>query len=306
MSKIYYFAYPVPTTGGDFVNIEHVDTLRKLGFPASMVYPGDRYKYDKLPEDSGPIRDTRFCQDDYLVIPENDPAILKFAAGLPCHIVIHNQSTFFLLNSINSIRDLDLAKFGTMICPSNGGAKMLLETGYQGTVDVIHPALPEYFKPSKKHLQIAYSPRKLPVESRAVITMFRSIYPQYSDLKWCPILNMDRRTVAKTLAESAIYAAFSYHESINLSVLEAMRSGCITVGDHGGAGFDFAADDNGFWVRANEVGQFARSIYTAVQLFQSEGEANRVSLKATLAASKFDHDGFSNNLAAFWGTRVSR
>lgn len=271
-----------------------------------MIYPGERFDAKKLPAGSTPIKDTYISPNDYFVIPENDSRVIAFARNLPCHIVIHNQNTFYLLNAIRSIDDLESDKFSDIICPSKFSANMLLDTGYKGSVTVIYPSLPDYFVPARKILKVAYSPRKLPVESNAVITMFRSIFPQYAKIEWQPILDLERREVARILGEAAIYAAFSNLESLSLSVLEAMKSGCIVVGDHGGGGLDYATETNGLWGSANAVAQYARNVGDAISLFQAHGENNPVALAATYAACNFSVDALRQSLESYWGVRVPR
>jgi glycosyltransferase involved in cell wall biosynthesis len=307
MQNIYYFAYPKPTTGGDFVNIEHVLSLQDMGFPVSMLYPGENsdVAMTHLPENSKAVHAIAFTPDDYFVIPENDLGIIDFARDLPCNIVIHNQNTFYLLNAMGPLNELNCKRFGSMICPSIGNAAATFDAGYQGAISVIAPGVPKYFAPTKKILKIAFSPRKLPVESNAVAALFRSMYPQYSDIEWQPILNMEREEVARVLGECAIYAAFSDLEAISLSVLEAMRSGCIVVGDHGGAGYDYATPSNGLWVRANNTAEYARAIAHAIALFKAHGENSSISIESVATAEKYDIDNFRQNLRAFWDARAN-
>ena len=301
---IYYFAYPSPSTGGDFVNIEHVTTLARCGFAARMLYPGPRGQHAGLPRDAQPMSDTRLGPEDYFVIPENDTALIEHARGLPCKIVIHNQNTFYFLQAIGSLQALDAAKFDTVICPSRGSAAMLTEAGYLGSVSVVQPCLPDYFAPAPKRLCIAYAPGKLPVESAAVKTAFASMFPQHAAIEWHPIAKMSRRQVAQLLTSSAIYAAFSNLESLSLSTLEAMKSGCIVVGDHGGGGLDYATPENGLWLRANEIIGFSRQLAQAVDLFHRDGHTTALVAHAMHTAGAFSDQRFEQDLTDFWSARM--
>lgn len=306
MSRIYYFAYPTPTTGGDYINIEHVTTLQDCGFPAQMVYPGERRQHEKLPQNSEPINETPFTNDDYLVIPENDAPLINSARGVPSRVVIHNLNTYYFLDAIRSLGELDQKKFDTVLCVSKVSATMLVDSGYAGSVHVIHPGLPDYFSPSKKRLRIAFAPGKLPIESGAVMAAFRQMFPEHAGIEWYPLMNLDRKELAKVLAESAIYAAFCNLESLSLSILEAMKSGCIVVGDHGGGGAEYATEHNGLWVRASDVIKFSRKLSEAVNLFLKGGENNRMSVNGVLTAEKFNSKDFRENLTAFWASRIRK
>jgi len=306
MSKIYYFAYPTPTTGGDYINIEHVTTLQDCGFPAQMVYPGERAQHEKLPRNSEPINEVPFTNEDYLVIPENDAPLINSARGVPSKVVIHNLNTYYFLDAIRSLGKLDQEKFDTVLCVSRVSAAMLVDSGYTGSVHVIHPGLPDYFAPSKKRLRIAFAPGKLPIESGAVMAAFRQMFPEHAGIEWCPLMNLDRKELAKVLGESAIYAAFCNLESLSLSILEAMKSGCIVVGDHGGGGAEYATEHNGIWVRASEVTKFSRKLAEAVNLFLQDGENNRMSSNGVRTAGNFNIENFRESLSAFWASRIRR
>jgi glycosyltransferase involved in cell wall biosynthesis len=305
VSNIYYLSYPNPTTGGDFVNIEHVLALQEMGFPAIMVVPPKSFDPQGLPPRTRSLHETVLAKDDYLVIPEQDPEIFAAVSRLVCNVVIHNQNSLYLFNAVASIRALEGGGFGTVISPSLGGANTLRLAGYKGSIDVITPGIPEYFRPLQKTLTIAYSPRKLALESSAAMTIFRSIYPECAHIPWCEISNMDRTQVATVLGGAAIYAAFSRNESIALSVLEAMQAGCIVVGDHGGAGYDYATDHNGLWAPVTDLVHFAHQIRRAVTLFEQDGEHNEVSRHGIETARRYSVDGFRKALADFWKVRCT-
>ena len=304
MSKIYYFGYPVPATGGDALNIEHVRTLQEIGLPAQMVYPGPRAEHEKLPPNSIPLEEAPFSADDYLVVPENDVSLIRSARAVPSRVVIHNLNTYYFLGTIVSLGELDQKKFDTIVCASRVSAKMLLDTGYTGSVHVIHPGLPDYFVPAKKRLRIAFAPGKLPVESAAVMGAFRQMFPRHAGIEWCPVVNLARRELAKMLSESAIYAAFCNLESLSLSILEAMKSGCIVVGDHGGGGAEYATKKNGMWVRASSIVEFSNKLAEAVDLFLRDGENNRLSTESIRTAQQFSSGNFREQLTDFWSERI--
>lgn len=301
MSNIYYLGYSKPTTGGDFVNIEHVLELQKNGFNAFLLV--DHF-YDSsiFPNGTKSLSETTLNNDDWLVIPENNIDILNNIGNK--NVVIHNQNTYYYLSSLQKLKNKkNIAN--KMICPSVNNALSAMKSGYNGSIAVIEPFIPEFFKPYNKKLQIAYSPRKLPIQANAVIGAFKQIFPEYDNIDWVEINGVERNEVAKILGESAIYAAFSNLEAISLSILEAMKCGCIIVGDHGGAGFDYSTNENGYWVDAKETVKYANLIAHAVDVFLNNNE-EYISLvrKSIHTARKYDHKSFSSSLVDFWSCLI--
>lgn len=278
--RIIYFAYSNPITGGDFVNIEHVLTLQKHGFDTFMIYPDSKADNKYLPHNSQPMNSVLFTENDVLVIPENNVGLFDFATKIRAKTIIHNQNTYYFLNAIDLYGRLDKVIFNEMICPSYSNALTAAQSGFTGKITTIHPSIPAYFKPQKKQLKIGYSTKKRPVESTAVKAAFQSMYPELENIEWIPLVNMTRAVVAEVLSECAIYASFAHLEAVCLSVVEAMKSGCIVVGDHGGGGFDYATHSNGLWCSASDTIGFAQNLKRAVDIFINKGDANSYSILA--------------------------
>lgn len=310
MGNIYYFGYSKPSTGGDYINIQHVIALEKLGFPVKMVYDCGYPASDALPRNSQCIQDTQFRENDYFVIGENDIQVIQFACSLKSKIILHNQNNYYFFSTIISLLGLETGPLNSSMCLSDVSAKVLIDAGYKGEVSVVKPFLPSYFQPRKKRLSIAFAPRKLPLLCKSVIAAFRSMYPEYSAVEWTLIENVDRESVAKILSESAIYASFSNLESFNLSTLEAMKCGCIVVGDHGGGGSEYkneyANESNGLWVRADDIISYSKKIAEAIKLFKEHGEANYLSKNAITTAEGFSEEKFNQSLENFWSTKVTK
>lgn len=300
---IYYWGYDKPTTGGDYVNIEHVECLRKNQIGVSWVLPRGSETSSDAYKDSEKIRlDQLSLQEgDYLVIPENERRLMAFAMRQSSKFVIHNQNNFYLLNALRSLQELRVRNFVGMITASCNNAAFLNEVDASLKVDVIHPYIPGFFRAAAKKPCIAFSPRKSTVEAYALRATFHSLYPELQSIPWVEIKGLDRSEVANVLSQAAIYVAFGKLESICLSVLEAMASGCIVVGDHGGAGADFATDDNGLWSRSSDILKSAIALRHAVEIFSASGANNPLSNNAIETAKKFSYDNFERRLLNYWG-----
>jgi glycosyltransferase involved in cell wall biosynthesis len=296
---IYYFGFTNPRTGGDFFNIEHVRCLNKNKIPCLLTYPGE-----KIPPDLGikriSVNSIDFGKDDFLVIPENFLDLLEFSKKIPSKIIIHNQSSHYFLNTIPNIKYLDFSNLITILCPSESCAKMLKNVGYRKQIDVINPYIPDFFRKKNKNLIIACATAKRKIEARALCSAFKSMFPEHENIEWISLENMSRENVAQILSGAAIYVAFGYLESLSLSVLEAMASGCVIVGDHGGGGDNYANDENGLWVKGSQTIEFAKKVKLAVDIFLENGENNLYSKSAISTAQKFNYRIFENNLLSFW------
>ena len=112
MDNIYYFGYPTPTTGGDFVNIDHVLALNKLGFSAKIIYDGKHSVSSKLPKNSQPIQSINFREHDYFVVPENDYRLLEFAHNLKSKLIIHNQNKELVAKATGTLNRYPKEKAG--------------------------------------------------------------------------------------------------------------------------------------------------------------------------------------------------
>jgi glycosyltransferase involved in cell wall biosynthesis len=62
------------------------------------------------------------------------------------------------------------------------------------------------------------------------------------------------------MAESAVFASFSYLKGLGLPPLEAMASNCLVCGFDGHGGSDFATADNGQWVQEGDHEGFADAV----------------------------------------------
>ncbi|WP_233862528.1 glycosyltransferase [Paraburkholderia adhaesiva] len=307
MARIIYLAYGVPRTGGDFVNIEHVCALNAMGFDATLAYFDDGVDPSQIACRSAHFNDVRYKPDDVVVCFEDNREALERAARLSCRKVLHNQNTWLLMQALQSLEEIGAMGFESVICPSRYGIEMMQEAGYDGPVELISPYVPDFFAPQEKSLAIAWSPRKRPLEAAYVRTAFRSKYPQHRDVPWILIQHMPREEVGRVLGTAAIYASFAKHESVCLSVLEAMRSGCIVVGDHGGAGLEYADVTNGLWLREHEYELFADALNHAVEIFRCGGADNAFSLAARKTARRYSESDFGAMLERYWsGHGLSR
>ncbi len=273
MPSIYYIGYLPAKTGGEMVNLQHVAALHAAGLRAvALVNPG--FAPHDAPTDLAlPIEALQpgrvFAPDDVVVVPEYYREAILYFTAQPCRTVLHVQGPFLLFRGLPSVAELNaLPWLGVLSC-SHFCAETLAAMGVCVPAAVVRPPVLPLFGPStqgdcEKKLQIAYMPDKRPKEAPVVQAMFQTRYPQWASVPWVPIANASRAECARVMAESAVFASFSYLEGLGLPPLEAMASGCVVAGFDGHGGREYATPANGLWVAEGDHAGFADALAQAL------------------------------------------
>jgi hypothetical protein len=293
---IYYgFSLP-PMTGGDFVSVDHVASLNRLGFDARIFYGASDNGYTQFPVPVTRLG-TVFRPDDIMVLGENH----SFAAAraIPAIKVMHNQNPYMMFHGIESVAALNAYPLAHILVSSDYAAARLREMDVQKSIHRVRPALPDYFAPGAKGLQIAYAPGKRPLEAEFLKEYFRSLVPEYAHVPWVKLQGLSRPAIAKALSEAAVYAAFPLLESLGLMSLEAMASGCHVVGYIGHGGSEYATPENGDWIADGDHEEFVARLREACRLFES-GAPNAKIAAGRAKAARFNQAEFEKELAAAW------
>ena len=297
-NSIYYFFAGPPASGGAFVSMDHIAALNKFGFDAKACFPAFNESLLKLGIPVAP-NNTRISPDDIVVTNESDRVLLNQILAVPCTKIMHNQNPYYTFLGVNDVAQLNAFAFNRIIVPSDFCASRLAELGVTAPISRVRPALPDYFKPAPKRLQIAYSSNKRPYEAAFLKEYFRAQAPEYAHLPWLAISHMSRQEGAAIMAQSAVYAAFAFLESLGLMSLEAMASGCHVVGYTGFGGTEYATPENGDWVDEGGHQDFVAKLRAALQLHEA-GKADAKIEAGRRTAAHFSHDGFEKELKAAW------
>jgi hypothetical protein len=294
-NTIYYgFSLP-PVTGGDFVCLDHIRGLIRLGFDAKAYYGAFDDGFTKFPV---PVaRPGAFQPDDILVMGE----VHSFAAAraIPAIKVMHNQNPYMMFYGIESIAALNEYPLAHILVPSDFAAARLAEMGIKKAITRVRPALPGFFAPQKKKLQIAYAPAKRGIEAGFLPFYFAGVAPDYAHVPWVKLQGLSREACAAIMAESAIYAALPLMESLGLMSLEAMASGCHVVGYTGHGGVEYTKAENGDWITEGDHADFAAKLREACRLYES-GARNPKIAAARATAAGFNQANFEAELASAW------
>jgi glycosyltransferase involved in cell wall biosynthesis len=308
MNSIFYAISGPPIAGGHHVNVMHVQALRQMKLRASLLYWPSGQTVERF-DTKAPVvlfqSPMTFKLQDIVVIPEGWRIPLNFFASKPCRKILHCQNPFYIFQGVDSIHDYKQLGIERAIVCSEFTKCSLVSLGFDLPIDVVRPCLaPEFFsyvdKPKPENIQIAYMPRKRPIESRYLIQLFKSMYPAFKDLSWVPIHEMTHQQCAEVLAQSSVFASFSSLEGLGLPPLEAMACACIPVGFLGHGGAEYANSNNGYWVNEADYESFANSLCQAIVTSQNL-QSRKMFLDAARQTLKdYDQNTFAKTIEETW------
>jgi hypothetical protein len=311
---IFYVCYLPPKTGGELVNLQHVAYLNRLGIRAVALVNGDPSATPHSHEPGDALSDLpcetlmpgrQFGADDIVVIPEFYAEAFRHFATQPCRRVIHNQGPFLSFRGFESIAQMNADGLSAGLSCSTFGKNLLLRMGsrlsWQVVTPFVHPLFHEQQQP--RMLQVAYMPDKRPREAPVVKALLHQLYPDLAAVPWVPIAGVSRRACAEIMAQSAVFASFSWLEGLGLPPLEAMAAGCLVCGFDGHGGSDFATPDNGLWVAEGDHEGYAHAVAATLEMARAAGpEQARRSAAGHATAAGYSRERFTIELEAAWHT----
>ena len=262
--------------GGIKYTFRMAETLRRDGFEA-VVFEKDGIRpawFDSTAPLIGP-EDLHPQPSEILVLPEDQPDLLKHLANWPQRKIIYCQNPFYAAFSALGCKSYADYGISALLC----GSLSIMAYAAQR-----HPDLPRYhvpcsvdgalFKPhASKSTTITLLPRKRPVEAAFLQDMFRSQYPQWQHVAWQEIAAAHEREVAAALGNAAVFLSLSRLESFGLTPLEAMAAGCVVAGFTGVGGREYATEQNGFWAAEDDFPSCLHGLNQALTIWQQGGTA---------------------------------
>jgi hypothetical protein len=184
-NTIYYVFTLPPVSGGHFVSLEHIAALNAMGFNAKVYYVGapDGFANFTLPavRAGAPL-----LSDDIVVVGEDHKPLLKELRDLSCIKILHHQAFFYTFAGFDSIAELATYPLTRVIVPSDFSAQRLKAIGVPQPIKRVRPAVPDYFAPGEKRLQIAFGPHKRRIEALFLKVYFQARVPEYAHVPWVP------------------------------------------------------------------------------------------------------------------------
>jgi glycosyltransferase involved in cell wall biosynthesis len=160
--------------------------------------------------------------------------------------------------------------------------------------ELFHPNTP-------KKKQIAYMPRKLASDAKLVVELLkcRGVLREYSVV---PIENRNEAETAAILRESEIFLSFSMQEGSPMPPLEAMASGCITIGYDGLGGREYLREPFGIPVPQEDVVALAKAIEKVVEQLNVNPMPLRqmTQAAATMVSEQFSPQREETDVVSAW------
>lgn len=290
--------------GGHKMAVRHVETLRELGFDA-ICYIGVEGKapswltYKAPLEFGSPVK-----PDDILVLPDDADTALRTTLDSDLRTMVFSQNPFnFAAKTFDIVAQFPAARFPPMIAVSGGLAATIRRAFPRAQVEIVPCFADErIFRPAAHKVPaVAFAPRKRPLEAAAIRALFSRLYPRHQDLSWKALSGAHEDAVAAAFASSSLCLSLNRLESVGMTTLEAMASGCVCAGFTGVGGREYATQDNGFWVPDDDCEAAADALARAADLVRAGGAPlQRVRDAARATAEQWSYARFRTALEAVW------
>lgn len=288
-------------TGGQKVIIRHVEALRDMGFDAycylTAQAPGQI-------EHAAPMIRGAIHDDDVVVVPDDTADVLRQCAQNPWRSVIIAQNPYIM--SAIGLDGLDLLAASrplTFMAVSEGLGRTLSRIYPSATIEIVRCFADErrFRGPSVKRRAIAFTPKKRPLEADAIKGLFKRLHRPYENFAWTRIEKATEQETASAFAESAVFLSLSRLESVGMTTLEAMASGCLCAGFLGVGGQEYATPDNGFWVANEDCEAAVDALAEACRVALAGGPERHRRLEAGYeTARQWSYASFRRQLEEMW------
>ena len=315
MSRLLYLAFSGGgLQGGHKMVFRHVEALRDLGFDA-LVYTGKDNKIPQWFAHRAPIEvGTPVRPDDLLVIPDDATDVLARMVGSSRPAVVFGQSnpTQVIANLAPTMDRFPPGQRPTLMVVGPMLAELYARLYPDSRLGIVPCFADErIFRPGPdRQRAVAFTPRKRPQGGSAIRTLHDRLDTGRPALAWRELSDATEAQVAETFGASTLHLSLSRMESVGITALEAMASGCVCAGFTGVGGRAYATADNGFWAAEDDVEAAAEALARADDVVCTGGPSLQHMLEAGReTAERWSYARFRESLEAFWmehapGTRL--
>jgi hypothetical protein len=290
--------------GGHKIMMRHVEALCELGFDALCYLPAagkppEWFAYDVPIEIGTPVR-----HDDVIVLPEDAGGALQQRATRPQRTVIMMQNQYyFAASNVEQMHVFNEDNFPDFIALGKISAAFVGRLFPKANVEVVPCFADERtFRPQAKNgLSIAYSPRKRMLEAQAIKALLPKFHPRYAAIPWTPLINVHEAEMARAFGAASLCLSLSRMESVGMTPIEAMASGCVCAGFTGIGGIEYATPANGFWVAEDDCEAATDALARAADLVLTGGPPLQRHLEAGYETARiWSYANFKRELEATW------
>ncbi len=277
-----------------------VDLLPHGGYTAFALHVKEGFRYHWF-ENSTPVaylKSVDWHSQDILVVPETAAASLLRELPIP-RKVIFNQNAYYTFSSSEEIRLTAEA----ILCVSEDNRRYLEYAFPEQKIKRLHLSIdPKVFFPSEHKIrQIAFMPRKNSQHSDQVLGLLK-LRGALKNYRIAAIDASPEQEVARILRESNIFLSFGFPEGFPLPPAEAMCSGALVIGYHGGGGTEYFRPEFSYPIPINDIVGFARTIESVIQMWEENPEVLRGKARAAAAfmAEEYPPERERNDVITTW------
>lgn len=243
--------------------------------------------------------------EDFLIIPEGFPDVMKKTMQVSCKRIIFAQSWFYVLNAMQpgekwqhfGIRDVisvsdAITEYLTSVMPG-----LYVKSFKQG---ISRETFKVPAKVSDKLPMVAFSASRGPENKLKTYNIIKTFYAFYPHLKWIrfqELEGMDREQFAERLASCAFYLYTDDIAGFGTAPLEAMACGTHTIGWASFGGKEYMNNENGFWCNNGDIFQTAEILGLAIDKWlNGDMDNNDIQAKYEETLSKYTAEGEKENI----------
>ena len=291
-----------------------VDILNSHGLSAAVVHRSPRFRctwFNNTTQIVG-AQDVRFARGDLLVLPERlRERIPRVAPGVAN--VILNQNAYETYTNLPFRKGLppEVTSVDTIgiVCVSDENHRYLQLCFPSARIERVRIGIDaDLFRtnPSGKKRAIAYMPRKRLKDLSQVL----QILNQRGSLKeWelVPIDGMSEIETARALGDSAIFIGLNEREGLGLPSLEAMASGCVVIGFHGGVGLEYMGNGHAIAIDDGDVITMVHEIESALARWGRDRTLDSIAEgAASFVRDTYSRDNEIDDVVRIFGDALER
>src|ERR1700729_4123982 len=103
MAAIYYVFGAPPCSGGDYIAVQHITGLNRMGFNARAFYCSRDEGWRKFTVPIALPGPNRLREGDIFVAGEDQKGIFQGLRNAPCMKVMHNQNPFYTFDGFADV-----------------------------------------------------------------------------------------------------------------------------------------------------------------------------------------------------------
>lgn len=243
--------------------------------------------------------------EDFLIIPEGFPDVMKKTIQVSCKRIIFAQSWFYVLNAMQPGEKWQHFGINDVISVSDAISEYLVSVmpglnikGFKQGINRDVFKVPT--KVSDKLPMVAFSASRGPENKLKTYNIIKTFYAFYPHLKWIrfqELEGMDREQFAERLASCAFYLYTDDIAGFGTAPLEAMACGTHTIGWASFGGKEYMTNENGFWCNNGDIFQTAEILGIAIDKWlNGEMDSPLIQENYEKTLSKYTTEGEKENI----------